>query len=83
MALQECQGLLVELLDLLIDRRVRALFKDQQFGAAYGTCHLIRETSRRRQVVTPKSDLRWYRDLAQLRRGIMRDHGVGLLEKTR
>ena len=82
-ALQECQGLLVELLDLLIDWRVRALFKDQQFGAAYGTFHPIRKTSRRRHVVTPKGDLRWGRDLAQLRRDIMCNHGIRLLEEGR
>ena len=57
-ALQECQGLLVELLDLLIEGRMRAIFKDRQFGAAYGTCHPVCKTSRRQQVAPPKGDLR-------------------------
>src|SRR6476660_6552912 len=59
------------------------LFKDQQFGAAHGTCHPSRETSRCQHVATPKSDLRWYRDLAQSRRDIMRDHCIRFLEKSR
>jgi hypothetical protein len=82
-ALQKGQGLLIELLDLLIDWCVRALFKDQQFGVADGTRHLIRKTSRRQYVVTPKGDLRWYRDLAQLRGDIMRDDGIRCLEEIR
>lgn len=32
LALQEVQGLLIELLDLFVDRRMRAPFKDQQLG---------------------------------------------------
>ena len=43
-ALQELQGLLIELLDLLIDGRVRTPFKDQQLGTGDTTLQLIRET---------------------------------------
>src|SRR5215471_18525152 len=82
-ALQECQGLLVELVDLLIHRGVRALFEYDEFRAADSTCQLIRKTSRRHHVPPPKGDLGWHLDLVQMRRTIVPDHGVRLLQEAR
>ena len=65
-ALQERQGLLVEFLHLLIDRRMRTPFKDQQFGAANWGRHPGCETRRRHQIVATEGNLRGRRDPTQL-----------------
>src|SRR5262249_15762818 len=80
-ALQERQRLLIELLNLLIDRRVRASFKDQQFGAANIVLHPIRKPGGGHQVVSPKCDLLRRGDPAQLRLHIVGYHGIRLLEE--
>jgi hypothetical protein len=42
---------------------------------------VIASAERCHHVVAPKGDLRWRRDLAQLRRDIMSDHSIRVLEE--
>ena len=61
-ALQERQRSLVEFFYLLIDRRMSAPFKDEQFRAANSAKQLVRKTSRCHHVMTAEGDLSWYFD---------------------
>jgi hypothetical protein len=75
-ALQELQGLLIELLDLLVDGSVRTPFKDQRLGTANIAPHLIGKTSGGCLVGTSEGYLRRRRDPTKLRRYIMSDYST-------
>src|SRR5262245_27622156 len=71
--LQELQGLLIEFLHLLVQRRVRAALKDHELGAADAFLHRISET-RSQHIVAAERDLCWRLDPAELRFHVMSDH---------
>src|SRR5713226_4039035 len=76
-------GLLIELLDLLIDRSVRTPFKDQQLGIANIALHPIRKAYGGRQVVTSECYLRWCGNPAKLSLNVVGDHRIRLLDESR
>lgn len=81
-ALQELQGLLIELLDPLVDGRVRTPFKNQHLGTANIAPQLIGKTSGGCLVGASEGYLRRRRDLTKLRRHIMSDYSIRLLDKS-
>ena len=83
MALQERQRLLIELLDILVERRVRSSLEDQQLGIANATLQSIRETGRCQLIVAPECDLRRRGDAPELRFHVVSDHGIRLLDEVR
>lgn len=81
MLFQECQRLRVELLDLLVDRRMRAPLEDDKLTILDAACHPAGKARRGRHVVAAESDLRRRLDLAEVCLRIMGDHGVRCLEE--
>jgi hypothetical protein len=80
-ALQELQGLQIEFLDLLIDGRVRTPFKDQQLRIPDITVHLRGKTCGGHLIEASECNLRRRRDSTKLRRDVMGDYGIRLLDK--
>ena len=62
--LQEGQGLLIKLVDLLIERRMRAPFEDHQIRTLDAICHPLGKTGRRHHIILAKANLRRRLDLA-------------------
>jgi hypothetical protein len=83
LAPQKPQRRLIELLDLFIDRRVRARFQDHQLGAANATLQRIRETRRCHLIRASERDLRRRFDPSNLGRHVMGDHSIRLPQERR
>jgi hypothetical protein len=79
---QKLQRLPIELFDVLVNRRMRAAFKDQHFGFTNRSLQALRKASRCRRIVTAETDLRRRSDAAQMGLGIMAGHRVRLGYET-
>src|SRR4030095_16892632 len=78
MAEQKRQRLVMELLDLLVEWRVRAPLEDQQFGITNAALQSVGETRRGELVVTAECDQSGHSDATELRLHVVCDHGIGL-----
>ena len=83
MPLQERQRLLIELRNVLVQRRVRTPFEDQDLRTADAALQSIRKTSRRQLIVAPERDLRRRGDSPELCIHVVSENGIRLLDEVR
>ncbi|HLJ82394.1 MAG TPA: hypothetical protein VKT52_12965 [Ktedonobacterales bacterium] len=76
MALQECEALLIKLLNLLVDRSVGAAFEDHQLGTCNAGLQWLGKPGGRNQVVSAKRDLGGRLNAGEHRLGVVRQHCV-------
>jgi hypothetical protein len=76
MALQKCQGLLIEFRDMLVQRRVRAVLKHEELRMADSALQSICKTRRRQLIAAPECDLRRRPDSLEVRVHVMSENGV-------
>src|SRR5690349_14315883 len=83
MPLQELQRLIVESLNVLIYRGMRACVKNQQLGIADIRLHAFcKSTARGRDIVAPKAYLRGRCDSAELLLRVVSHDSIRLPQKT-
>jgi hypothetical protein len=75
-ALEELQALLIELLDLLIERCVCASLEDQDLTVANLALDAIRKAGGSQGIMAPECYLRWRLNPAKLRFHIVCDHRI-------
>ena len=75
---QERQRFLIEVGDILIKRRVRAVLKDEQLRIADAALQSIRKTRRRQPIVAPEGDLRRRGDSPEVCFHAVSENGIRL-----
>src|SRR6516165_7669893 len=78
---QERQRLRVELLDVLIDRRVCAVVEDEQLRVLDGLRKRTGEPGRYGRIEPPERDLRRSLNATKHLGRVVREHGVGLAQE--
>src|SRR5271166_3968760 len=79
--LQEGQRLGVEFLDVLVDRRVRAVLEHQDLGVRDALAERCGEPGGGHQVVPTERDQGWSLDGPERGRGVVRQHRPGLADE--
>ena len=82
MALEEGEGVFVELADVLADRGVRAHLKDDELAVLDAAPEGLDEAGRRHNVLSAERDLCRRCDLVELAKRIMGDERVRLTEES-
>src|SRR6516162_458393 len=81
-ALEKLQRSLVKLGNILVDRCVRTVLENQQFGVTYSSFHAVCESSGGRNVAPPECDEGRSFDPAKLSLSIMGNDGVRMLHEA-
>ena len=83
MALQKHQRLLIEVRDILLERRVGAFLENEQLRIADAALESLRETGRRQLVVAPIRDLRRRSNAAEVCFHVVSENGIRLSDEVR
>jgi hypothetical protein len=80
--LEERQRPLIEFCDVLVQRRVRALFEDEELGVTDAALQPIRKARRCQLIVAPECDLGRCGNAPELGFHVVSENGVRLVDEV-